>query len=75
MNPLKDLSDYHITVKCYSDSDSFTINDLYESFKTAMLKELEGEFCEMLRKATACGKCHKVHFESGKCSCGLEIIV
>ena len=74
MNPLKDLDDYHITVKCYSDTDSFTINELYESFKVAIKKELEDEFCEMLKKATACPKCHKIHFESGRCECGLEIV-
>ena len=75
MNPLKDLDDYYLTVKLYDQNDSFTINELYESFKAAIKKELEDEFCEMLGKAISCPKCHKIHFESEKCECGLEIIV
>ena len=75
MNPLKDLDDYYITVKLYDQTDSCTINELYESFKTAVKKELEDEFCEMLGKAISCPKCHRIHFKSEKCGCGLEIIV
>jgi len=75
MNPLKDCDDYYLKAVLFDDTSSFTINDLYESFKTAILEELRKEFEGMLNRATACPKCHKIHFESGKCKCGLEIIV
>jgi len=74
MDPLKECSDYYVQVRLYDQHDSFTLNDLYECFKTQIKKELEDEFAEMLGKAVACPKCHKVHFESGKCECGLEIV-
>ena len=72
---LKDFEDYYLTVKLYSDTSSFTINELYESFKAQIKEELEDEFCKMLKNTTVCPKCHKVHFEKGKCGCGLEIVL
>ena len=73
MNPLKDCSDYYLTAKLYNDTDSFTLNDLYESLKTQIKEELENELCAMLENAVSCPKCHKIHYKSGECGCGLEI--